>query len=64
MEELATMQQKALIMHFQQDFQEIRDMLDELELEDEANEANGLIRDRLVNKADNVIMLIDQILTL
>ena len=64
MEEAVLMQQKALILHFQQDFQEIRDMLDDLELDDDENQANADIRDRLVNKADNVITLIDQILAL
>ena len=64
MEEAVLMQQKALILHFQQDFQEIRDMLDELELEDGDNEANEAVKDRLVNKADNMITLIDQILAL
>ncbi len=65
MNEGIDIQQKALLLHFQQDFQELRDMLQELELaDDEEAPGNSRLRDSAVSKTDCMIQLIDQILAL
>ena len=65
MNEGIDIQQKALLLHFQQDFQELHDMLLELELaDDEEAPGNARLRDSAVSKTDGMIQLIDQILAL
>ncbi len=64
MDEAVLLGNKALLMHFQQDFQEIREALEEMELDEAESPDNARIRDAVVEKADNMITLIDQILAL